>query len=116
MQLMHRLDELEAQGRIAWIEAQHGWAAAPEDVVEALSKAGFEECQRGTTSRKNLQPAGGAWQGVNLGTGSVASVTWVNQPGRARARVFIAIDGQSRWDQALSGLDRDLYTDDGGEG
>jgi hypothetical protein len=57
------------------------------DVVEALSRDGFEECQRETTSRQNLQPAGGVWQGVNPGTGSVA----------------------------FSSLERDPYTDDGGE-
>jgi hypothetical protein len=59
---------------MTWIEAQHGWAAAPDDVVAALSKDGFEECRRETGSRQNLQPAGGVWQGVNPGTGSVASV------------------------------------------
>ena len=44
MQLMHGLDELEAQGQMTWIEAQHGWDAAPGDVVDALSRDGFEEC------------------------------------------------------------------------
>jgi hypothetical protein len=60
MQLMHGLDELEAQGQMTWIEAQHGWAAAPGDVVDALSRDGFEECKRETTTsrQKNLQPAG----------------------------------------------------------
>jgi hypothetical protein len=60
MPLMHGLDELEAQGQMTWIEAQHGWAAAPGDVVDALSRDGFEECKRETTTsrQKNLQPAG----------------------------------------------------------
>ena len=115
MQLMHGLAELEAQGRMTWIDAQHGWAAAPDDVVEALSKDGFEECQRETTSRQKLQPADGAWRGINPGTGSVASVIWVNQPGRARFLVFIAIDGKSRRHQAFSSVERDPYADDGGE-
>jgi hypothetical protein len=86
MQLMRGLDELEARGQMTWIEAQHGWAAAPGDVVDALSRDGFEECQRETTTsrQKNLQPAGGMWQGVDPGTGS-------------------------------SSLERDPYTDDGGE-
>jgi hypothetical protein len=72
MQLMRGLDELEARGQMIWIEAQHGWAAAPGDVVDALSRDGFEECQRETTTsrQKNLQPAGGMWQGVDPGTGS----------------------------------------------
>jgi hypothetical protein len=116
MQLMHGLDELEAQGRMTWIEARHGWVAAPHDVVEALSKDGFEECKRETrTSRRDLQPAGSEWQGVNPGTGSVASVIWVNQSRRARALVFIAIDGESRRSHAFRSLERDPYTDDGGE-
>jgi hypothetical protein len=88
MQLMHGLDELEAQGQMTWIEAeaQHGWAAVPGDVVDALSRDGFEECKGETTTsrQKNLQPAGGMWQGVDPGTGS-------------------------------SSLERDPYTDDGGE-
>ena len=116
MRLIHGLDELEAQGRMTWIEARHGWAAAPDDVVEALSRDSFEERKRETTtSRETLQPAGGVWQGVNPGTGSVASVTWVNPPRRARALVFIAIDGEARRDRAFRSLERDPYTEDGGE-
>jgi hypothetical protein len=41
MQLMHGLDELEAQGQMTWIEALHGWAASAGDVVDALSRDGF---------------------------------------------------------------------------
>ena len=44
--------------------------------MRALSKDGFEECKRETTMR----PAGGAWQGVETRTGSVASAIWVNRP------------------------------------
>jgi hypothetical protein len=44
MHLMRGLDEREAQGQMTWIEAQHGWAATPGDVVDALSRDGFEEC------------------------------------------------------------------------
>ena len=55
----------------------------------------------------------GVRQGVNLATGSVASAIWVNQP--LRAQVFIAIDGESRGDHAFSSIERDPYTDDGGE-
>ena len=44
---------------MTWIEARRGWAAVPDDVVQALSRDGVEECKRETTSRRNLQPAGG---------------------------------------------------------
>jgi hypothetical protein len=54
----------------------------------------------------------GVRHGVNPATGSVASAIWVNQPLPARVLVFIAIDGESRGD---SSLERDPYTDDGGE-
>jgi hypothetical protein len=83
--------------------------------VAAFSKDGFEECARKTTSWRNPGPADGAWQGVNPGTGSVASATWVNRLRRARAMVFIAIDGQPLRDHAFRSLERDPYTDDGGE-
>lgn len=43
MQRMHGLDELEAQGRMIWIEAEHALVATPDDVVEPLSKGGFDE-------------------------------------------------------------------------
>jgi len=116
MQPMHALDALEAQGRMTWSEARHGWTAAPDDVVEALSRDGFEECTGVTTpSRQNLQPAGGMWQGVNPRTRSVTSIIWVNQPLRARALVFITIDGEAYGDRAFSSLERDPYKDDGGE-
>ena len=110
------LNELREQGRMTWIELEHGWVAAQEEIVKALSKDGFEECKRETTtSRRDLRPAGGVWQGVNTGTGSVASAIWVNRPPRARAIVFIAIDGESFRDYAVSSLERDPYGDDGGE-
>jgi len=119
MQPMHGLNELRAQSRMTWIEAEHGWGAAPddvEDIVGALSKDGFDECKRETTtSRRDLSPAGGVWQGVNLGTGSVASAIWVNQPRQARVIVLIEIDGESLRDHAFSSFERDLYRDDGGE-
>jgi hypothetical protein len=94
MQPMRGLNELREQGGMIWIQAARGWLAAPDDVVAALSKDGFEECTRKTTSWRHPGPAHGAWQGVNPGTGSVASATWVNRRRRARAMVFIAIDGQ----------------------
>ena len=57
----------------------------------------------------------GVRQGGNPATGSEASPIWVNQPLRARALVLVAIDGESCGDHACSGLERDPYTDDGGE-
>ena len=59
----------------------------------------------------------GVRHGVNPATGSVASAIWVNQPRPARVLVFIAIDAESRGDgdHAFSSLERDPYTDDGGE-
>ena len=57
----------------------------------------------------------GVRQGVNPATGSVAGAIWVNQRRRTRAPVFITIDGESCGDRAFSSLERDPYTDDGGE-
>ena len=116
MRQMTGLNELREQGRMTSIEQEHGGGAAQEDIVDALSKDGFEECKRETTtSRRDLRPAGGVWQGVNTGTGSVASAIWVNRPSRARATVFIAIDGASFKDHTFSSLERDPYRDGGGE-
>lgn len=115
---MHGLNELREQGRMTWIEEEHGWVAAPEDIVDALSNDGFDECKRETTtSRRDLRPAGGVWQGVNTRTGSVASAIWVNRPPGARAVVFITIDGESIKSRRIRGLvPDDPYTEEGGEG
>jgi hypothetical protein len=75
------LNKLREQGRMTWIEGEHGWVGAPDEIVMALSKEGFEECTRETTtSRRDRGPAGGAWQGIEARTGSVASAIWVNPP------------------------------------
>jgi hypothetical protein len=93
---MRGLSDLREQSRMTWIEQEHGWDAAPEEIVSALSTEGFEECKREvTTSRRDRQPAGGLWQGVNTRTGSVASAIWVNCPGRHHTIVFIEVDGES---------------------
>lgn len=116
MRLMQGLNELREQGRMTWIEDQRGWVAAPEDIVTALLNDGFAECKRETTtSRRDLEPAGGVWQGVNTRTGSVASAIWVNQPLQARAIVFITIDGESVKHRGAFGAGPDLVTEDGGE-
>lgn len=81
---------------MTWIEDEGGWVAVPEDIVDALSREGFDECKRETTtSRRDLRPAGGVWQGVNTRTGAVASAIWVDRPARPPAIVFVTIDGES---------------------
>jgi hypothetical protein len=88
------LDDLRARGGMGWIDEEKGWAAAPDDIMGALSKDGFDECKRETTtSRRDILPAGGVWQGINSHTGSVASAIWVNRPTSSQAIVFITIDG-----------------------
>ena len=92
---MNALDKLREQGKMTWIEEEHGWSVAPDDVVHALANEGFVECKCATTtSRRDLRPTGGVWQGVNGTTGSVASTVWMDRPSRAQTPiVFIAIDG-----------------------
>lgn len=112
---MNRLDELRGHGRMTWLEAEQGWVAAPEEVVNALSSDGFEECKREvTTSRRDSRPAGGVWQGINTRTGAVASAIWVNRRLWPQAMVFITVDGQSLKGEASSPED-DSHREDGGE-
>lgn len=92
---MSVLAQLHDQGRMTWTERERGWVAVPDDVVDALAEGGFEECKREmTTSRRDLRPAGGVWQGVNRITGSVASAIWVARATQRQALVFIEIDGE----------------------
>src|SRR5437660_847302 len=111
------------EGRLLYIDAQ----GQPIKLENARSEPTFKFAAYGSSERLDpgqeaIQsvavevPAGGVWQGVNPGTGSVASMVWVNQPRRTRALVFIAIDGESRQDRAFSSRERDPYMDDGGEG
>ena len=89
------LANLHEQGRMTWTEHEHGWVAVPEDVLEALARGGFHECKREmTTSRRDLRPAGGVWQGVNRITGSVASAIWVARATQRQALMFIEVDGE----------------------
>jgi len=93
---MRGFKALREHTRITWIERERGWVATPEDIVNALSNEGFEECKRETTtSRRDRHPAGGVWQGVDTRTGSVASAVWVNHAAWPRAVVFIEVDGES---------------------
>src|SRR5688572_19415545 len=104
------LNDLRERGGMTWIEGKHGWAAAPHDVVDALSNDGFAECKHvTTTSRRDLRPAGGVWQGVNTHTGSVASAIWVNHSARAPTIVFITIDGEAVESRGILGLEPDSY-------
>jgi hypothetical protein len=96
MRQLKGFNELRQHSRMTWVEEEHGWVAAPEEIVSALSIDGFEECKREmTTSRRDSQPAGGLWQGVDTRTGSVASAIWVNRPAWQQAIVFIEVDGES---------------------
>lgn len=115
---LKKLHNLREQNRMTWIAQGHGWLAAPEDIVTALSKDGFQECKRElTTSRRDRRPAGGVWQGVNPRSGSVASVIWVTRPTGHQAIVFIDVDGEPlNDDHDHRALGRDPYHDDGGEG
>lgn len=96
MRRMTAFVELREHSRVTWSEQEHGWAAASEEIVSALSHDGFEECKRElTTSRRDRQPAGGLWQGVNPRTGSVASAIWVTRAAWPHAIVFVEVDGES---------------------
>jgi hypothetical protein len=89
------LADLHEEGRMRWTEQERGWVAVPDEVVDAFARGGFEECKRATTtSRRDLRPAGGLWQGVNHATGAVASVIWVVRAPRHQALMFIEIDGE----------------------
>ena len=91
---MNGLDELREDGRMTWSEAEQGWVAAPEEIVQAFSSDGFEECKREvTTSRRDSRPAGGVWQGINRRTGVVASTVWVSRLLWPQAVVFITVGG-----------------------
>jgi hypothetical protein len=98
-----------------WIPEKHGWVTTPEDILGALTKDGFEECKRETTtSRRDTRPAGGVWQGVNRGTGCVASAIWVNHAAWPQVIAFITINGE--WITGAGAGEDDPYRDDGGEG
>ncbi|HEY3067580.1 MAG TPA: hypothetical protein VGL09_17440 [Methylomirabilota bacterium] len=112
---MTALEALCSQGRMTWIQAEQGWAVAPEEIVNALSTDGFEECKREvTTSRRDLRPAGGVWQGINTRTGVVASAIWVNRLRGPQAIVFITVGGTSFNGDVIPELDP--HREDGGEG
>jgi hypothetical protein len=96
MDEMNAIEQLRGRNKMTWIEEAQGWLAAPEDIFDALANEGFVECKRATTtSRRDLRPTGGVWQGVNRSTGSVASTIWVDRPSRPETIVFVTIDGEA---------------------
>jgi hypothetical protein len=88
------IEELRESGRMTWIEDQRAWVAQPDEIVQALAHSGFNEYKREETrSRRDREPSGGVWQGIN-GAGSVASAVWVHRPGADASIVYIDIDGE----------------------
>jgi hypothetical protein len=113
------LVELHDRGGMTWTERERAWVAVPDEVVDAFVRGGFEECKRATTSsRRDLRPAGGVWQGVNHATGAVASAIWVARATQQQALIFIEIDGElvdvdhGRPESSVNAS----YRDEGGEG
>lgn len=77
---------------MTWSDQARGWLAEPDEVVNALSDQGFQECKREIArNRRDHRPAGGVWQGINPRTGSVASAIWVGRTEPFLAMVFIDI-------------------------
>lgn len=87
------LGELEAAGRMRWIDAADGWLADADEVMRALARDGFEECKHEEARDPRHHTRNGLWQGLNRATGGVASAVWVVSDHR-RQLVFIDIDGE----------------------
>jgi hypothetical protein len=104
---------------MTWTEREQGWIVVPDEVLETLARAGFQECKREvTTSRRDLRPAGGVWQGVNPITGSVASAIWVARATQGQALVFVEVDGELIRGERRAptrGPEDASYSDEGGE-
>jgi hypothetical protein len=94
MERSDRLEELREVGRMHWIDGAQGWRAEPDDVVNALTASGFEECKReiARTPRAGTV-AGGVWQGVDHKTGAVACTVWFRESPTTPPLVFIDING-----------------------
>jgi hypothetical protein len=94
MERADRLEELREIGRMHWIDAAQGWRAEPDEVMNALTACGFEECKReiARTPRVGMA-AGGVWQGVDPRTGAVACTVWFRESPTAPPLVFIDING-----------------------
>ena len=87
------LDRLRRTGRMRWVGAAAGWIAQHDDVVQALSQDGFEECKCAEARDPHCHACGGVWQGLNRSTGAVVSAVWVESDARPHL-VFIDIDGE----------------------
>jgi hypothetical protein len=92
---MEALNELVREGRIAWAADARGWIAKPGDILDALAREGFTEFKADAArSRRDREPAGGIWQGLDARTGAVASAIWIRRREEDRAVVFVDVDGR----------------------
>ena len=101
---IHCLREFRQDGHMTWHSDTRGWLVQPSKIVDVLSGHGYQEYKRETVrTRRHQQPAGGVWQGLNVETGSVASVVWVSHGMADGVTVFIDIDGESIVEGAKEG-------------
>jgi hypothetical protein len=90
-----RLEDIQQQAGMTWGRDAGGWIARPEEIMAVLSRQGYQEYKREVTrSRRDREPTGGVWQGLNAETGSVASAIWVRRGLADEVTVFIDIDGE----------------------
>jgi len=74
---------------------ENGWIGHADAILDALSRHGYQEYKREVArSHRDRQPTGGVWQGLDIETGSVASVIWIRRGITDDATVFIDIDGE----------------------
>jgi hypothetical protein len=109
---VQHLEELERRREMRWRADERAWVADPEHVLRALAADGFEEYRREIAKGGGDRTAsGGMWQGLDLRTGSVATVIWARHGPPQEAHVFVEIDGRpvegSAWteiDDAVLGV------------
>jgi hypothetical protein len=95
LETSEHLEDFPERGRMTWGRDEGGWIAQPDEIVDTLSRRGYQEYKREVTrSQRGREPSGGVWQGLNIETGSVASVVWVRRSVTDRVTVFIDIDGK----------------------
>ncbi len=95
MTRVNSLEQLLAAGRMQWSSSEYAWTAEPDEVVAALARAGFEEYKREVArTRRDREPSGGLWQGLDSRTGAVASAVWFTSPEQHASKMFIEIDGE----------------------
>ena len=104
------LGQLGRDGKLCWRAEDHAWIADQEDVVQALTKEGFDEYRREVARRARssavpsaVESSGGMWQGLDRRTGAIATVIWVTHATPEQSHVFIEIDGRQveggAWDE-----------------